>query len=408
MPHNAEEYYLDRLHDSPSINHTRTKNAQAWKNLLPEQEYVEREFLLSKAKITSSKVNRLCVFALKNKSSGSVVSSMELLIRQAWRFKKENGAVSMIPVLSGCIGAVYTYPEYRGNGFAAMMVKKCMDEVRCDEYLGTNGFTFLYSEIGEYYANHGFKSFEVPLTNIPLSPSNEPLKLPPGASLVEYHNFGYLFAHYRDHFAAQMRSKVNEDGIERISVVPTADFVDWFHLRAKFLSTRIFGHDSAKFDVWNDSYEHIVGQFEDVEPKHFGIRLDCPETGKHIGFIVWTYDYDYSKEEQHFHNHATVLKIHVNTPDFDRDTYTAQLVDLAKRYLESPHKADPLKNFTSLIVWESELSNHTQHEFVKKYGADSHLENSSRSAIMYNNDADDDKLKSGNMVWENNTKLPWF
>lgn len=407
MPHNAQEFYLDRLHDLPSINHTRTKNAQAWKNLLAEQEYVEREFLLSKAKITSSKVNRLCVFALKKRDSDTVVSSMEVLIRQAWRFKMEDGSVSMIPVLSGCIGAVYTYPEYRGKGFAALMVSKFMEEMRRDEYLGTGGFTFLYSEIGEYYANHGFKSFGVPIAKIPLQPSTQ-FRLPQGASLVEYHNFEYLFAHYRDHFAAEMSAKVSQDGIERITVVPTADFVDWFHLRAKFLSTRIFGSKGTNFDVWNDSYEHIVGQLQDVTPKYFGLRLDCPTSGKLIGFIVWTYDYDYSKEDEHFHNHATVLKIHVNTPEFDRDTYTLQLLELAKQYLELPHEEEPLKNFTQLIVWESELSEHVQHELVKRHGADLHLDNSSRSAIMYNNDADDEKLKLGQMVWENNTKLPWF
>lgn len=407
MPHNAQEYYLDRLHDLPSINHTRTKNAQAWKNLLPEQEYVEREFLLSKAKITSSKVNRLCVFALKKRDSDAVVSSMEVLIRQAWRFKKEGDSVVTIPVLSGCIGAVYTYPEHRGNGFAALMVSKFMNEMRRDEYLGTEGFTFLYSEIGEYYANHGFKSFGVPIAKIPLQPSTK-LELPQGASLVEFHNFEYLFAHYRDHFAGEMEAKVKQDGIERITVVPTADFVDWFHLRAKFLSTRIFGSGSAKYDVWNDSYEHIVEQFQDVEPKYFGLRLDCPSSGDLIGFIVWTYDFDYCKEEECFHNHATVLKIYVNTPKFDRDTYALRLLELAKGYLELPHEEEPLKNYTELIVWESEISEHVQHELVKRHGAGLHLENSSRSAIMYNNDADDEKLKLGQMVWENNTKLPWF
>lgn len=407
MPH-SEEFYLDRLTDLRSINETRAKNAQAWKNLLPEEEYVEREFLLSKAKITSLDINRLCVFALKKKDTDTVVSSMEVLIRQAWRFKNDNGQVVKIPVLSGCIGAVYTYPEYRGNGFAAMMVRKFMEVMKQTDYLGTDGFTFLYSEIGEYYANHGFKSFAVPIAKIPLRGSKQPVQLPAGASLVPYHGFEYLFALYRDHFASEMTAKVKYDGIERISVVPTADFVDWFHLRAKFLSTRLFGDKNAQVNVWTDSYEHIASEFQKVEPKYFGLRLDCPSSGKHIGFIVWTYDFDYCKDEQKYHNHATVLKIHVNTPDFDRDTYALQLLELAKGYLELPHEEEPLKNFTTLVVWESELSEHAQLDLEKKFGAALHLENSSRSAVMYNNEEDDKKLKSGAIIWENNTKLPWF
>lgn len=407
MPH-AEEFYLDRLFDRPSINQTRTHNAEAWKNLLPEHEYVEREFLLSKSKIASLKVNRLCVFALKKKDSGIIVSSMEVLIRQAWRFKKENGSVTRIPILSGCIGGVYTQPEHRGNGYAKIMVHKCMEMMKTEEYLGESGFLFLYSEVGEYYANSGFKSFEVGMTKIPLQESSQSFKLPEGASLVEYHNFEYLFALYRDHFAAEMSSKVKEDGIDRISVIPTADYVDWFHLRAKFLSTKLFGKKDAHFDVWTDSYEDIVRELNKVEPKYFGLRLDCPVTGKHIGFIVWTYDFSFSKERQQYQNYATVIKIHVNTPDFDRDTYASQLLSLAKQYLELPHKEEPLKNFTSLVVWECEFSEQMQQQVGSTYKADIHLPNPSRSAVMYNNAADDEKLKLGAMVWENNSKLPWF
>ncbi|QEL62714.1 hypothetical protein CJJ09_004893 [Candidozyma auris] len=140
------------------------------------------------------------------------------------------------------------------------------------------------------------------------------------------------------------------------NLLPEEEFCGSVPLAGKVPFHEAFRRQNAQVNVWTDSYEHIASEFQKVEPKYFGLRLDCPSSGKHIGFIVWTYDFDYCKDEQKYHNHATVLKIHVNTPDFDRDTYALQLLELAKGYLESPHEEEPLKNFTTLVVWSSSSS----------------------------------------------------
>lgn len=403
------DYVLERLHKLEDINFTRTQNAGAWKALLHEQDYVAREYVLGKAKITSSEVNRLVVFALRARDKPELVSSVELLIRESWRFhKNEDGLVKKTEILSGCIGGVYTYPEYRGKGLATIMVDKLVETAKKPEFLGENGFIFLYSEVGEYYTRNGFKSFGVPLLKMPLASSTTIFGAPDGVSLVKYHDFDSLFKTYNLHFAAEMETKVAADGIERISVNPTSAYIDWFHLRVKFFSSKLFGDSGLQLDAWNDSYEQLVEKFSTIEPTYFGLRWDCPKSGSLIGFIVWTYDYSFDEEKQKFSNTSTVLKIFVNTPEFEYDSHALQLIEFMKKYLESKHDVAPMSNFGTVVVWESEISSHVHKQLVKQHNGVPGLVNSSRSAIMFNNAEDDVKLKEGSIVWENNNKLPWF
>lgn len=401
------EYVLERLHDLEEINYTRRQNSASWRALLPEEDYVAREFLLGKAKIASSEVNRLAVFGLRSQDKLQLVSSIELLIRESCRFtKNEDGTVTRKSILSGCVGGVYTYPEYRGKGLATIMVDKLVEIAKTKEYLGEDGFIFLYSEVGEYYTRNGFKSYAVPLMNVPLQSSSNAFVAPENMSLVKYHEFGPLFDIYKNRFEEDMHSSVGKDGVERISIDPTEECIDWFHLRVKFFGTKLFGDVGAKYDVWKDSYELLVSSFEHVQPTHFGIRYDCPKTGKLIGFIVWTYDYSFNEEKQKFQNHATIIKIFVDTPE--QDAVTLKLIGGMKSFLEAKHEAAAVSNFTRIVIWESEISDRVHSQLVKLWGAVHGLENGSRSAIRFNNVKDDEKLKSGAIVWENNNKMPWF
>lgn len=404
------DYILERLTDVPSVDYTRKQNAAAWRNLLSIQDYVERERVLGLSKIASSDVNRLVVFGLKAKDKpDTLVSSLELLIREAWHFYRHvDGSVEKRNVLSGCIGGVYTYPENRGKGLATIMVDKLVEISRKPEYLGKDGFIFLYSEVGEYYTRNGFKSLPVPYLNFPLSPSDSPYEKQQDVSLIKYHEFGPLFEQYNQHFEKEMTVKVAADGIERISVNPTSQYLDWFHLRVKFFSTKLFGNTNVHIDPRTETYEQIVDKFIPIEPIYFGLQITSPTTGSLKGFIVWQYEYDSDQEKNVFKNYATVIKIFVNTPHFDHDETQLALISAMKKYLEAKHDLPQMSNFHKIVIWESELSESVIASLKAKYAAVDGLENSSRSAIQCIDQEQDQRLKEGNILWENNNKLPWF
>lgn len=394
------DYVLEEVVDLPTKHYTRQQNAGAWKALLSAEDYVIREHVLGKARITSSKANRLHVFALRARAAPEPLCSCEILIRESQRFHREaDGLVSRKSILSGCIGGVYTYEGNRGRGLAAIMIDKLMEYLRRPDFVGPDGFTFLYSEVGEFYTRNGFKSFGVPLMNFPLTPLAKPYAPPAGVELVKYHEFADLFNTYRDRFAAQMRARVAADGKDRVAIVPTADIVDWFHLRVKYFGVKLFG-DSSAIDFEHAPYDELVRQLSATEPAYFGLKL-VSLAG--TDFIVWQYEYGFSKERNGFENYATVIKISAGD-----DRTALRLLALMKEYLEAKHPVPQMQNFTKIVVWELEVSPAVVKQVLAQYGGVHGLDNGLRSAILFNNAADDAKVRLGEIVWEENTKLPWF
>lgn len=394
------DFELVQLDDQDEIAYTRLQNSSAWKGVLSTDDYILRDVALGKSKIALSKVNRLLVFALRSRlRPKDLFCSIELLIRELWRFEWDDASntVSKKNVLSGCIGGVYTAPVHRGKGLARIMVDQLV-ELGKSTYLGPDGFTFLYSEVGEYYARNGFKSFHVPITQIPLKAGNLPFKPGSDANLVEYHQFQDLFDAYNKHFSSDIESKVAKDHKTRISVNPTADYIDWFHLRAKYIAYILFG-GPKDIDFHADSYESIVKKLQKVKPEVFGIRLDS--SGVLAGFVAWTYDWAKNDDGSYSIN-ATIIKLFVDDASHDYTTTAIKLIELAKGYLEQNHP-----NAVKLSIWESEIGLDVQNHLLLKLGAVGGVENSSRSAILYNNASDDEALRNGEIVWEDNSKLPW-
>lgn len=400
------DYRLDILTTHDEITHTRQQNAAAWKNLLSVEEYVAREHVLLLSKIASSEVSRVAVFGLRHISSPTLLSSVELFVRHSWRYHQDaSGKPVKTPILSGCLGGVFTYPENRGKSIAQIMVDKLVEIAKSTDFLGPDGFTILYSEVGEYYTRNGFKSFPVPLTNVAIAPLDSEYVAPDGVELVRYHEFEDLFKVYAESFHAEILAKVAADGIDRVALDPVSGLVDWFHVRVKYFATKLFG-EKIEFDPFKMSYEELNDIFTKVEPHFFGVKLVKPGTNALRGFIVWQYEYDQDKTGA-FSNYATVIKIYVNSTIGDVDSTTHELILAMQAYLGAKHSSPQLQNFKKIVIWESEISSALKDKLVHE-GAVHGLENSSRSAILFNNDADDEKLKAGKIIWEDNTKLPWF
>lgn len=394
------DFQLEHVQDVDLINYTRQRNAETWKNALTVEDYIARDHLLGKCKITSSHNNSMCVFVFRQKSSNVIVSSAELIVRESWRFyKSSDGSVAKKLVKSGCIGAVFTYPEFRGRGIAKIMVEEIKKVSKTQEYVGEDGFTFLYSEVGDYYKACDFESFPVPLISLPLKPKKQDLPLE--AHLLGFHEAEGLFQQYAGFLSNKLTNLVQKDGIERISIKPSADIVDWFHLRAKYSSYKLFCHQEVELNVWTDSYAEIVKKLSKIEPKVLGIKLNHPNSDKLRGFIIWTYDYD--MKNGHFCNHGTLLKVHL-----EEESVVLQLIKWMKAFFESSTEIPQLQHFENISIWELEIPTSVRDALVLEFGAHKGLENPSRSGILFNNQNDHQRLLVNDIIWEENTKLPWF
>ena len=393
-----EEFELIHLTDKEIIEFTRSQNAQSWKGVLSTKDYVLREHVLGKSRMATASPNQLLVFMLRRINDQTPLCSIELLIRKSKRFEYINGKVEEREILSGCIGGVYTYPEHRGNGYARIMVDKLVTIGK--EITGNDGFIFLYSEVGEYYAKNGFLSLGVDLINVPLVDATVDT-IDAKYEFINYHEFDSLMNEYKDQFEEDVIDKVSKDKITRISVVPRSNIVDWFHLRSKYISYKLFyeSKDLNPIDFYNEPYETIKSRLTSIEPQKFGIKLFNSEN-KMIGFIAWTMDYLYETKE----NYVTVLKI--VSFEGDKDENSIKLLKLMKNYLLQQPILDMKTN--KIVIWESEISQFVKQFLIDEWKSKTGIDNPSRSAVLMNNVQLDDQLRKGQVIWAGNDKLPWF
>ncbi|EAZ63279.2 Lysine acetyltransferase (Lysine N(6)-acetyltransferase) (LAT) [Scheffersomyces stipitis CBS 6054] len=401
-PDSADLYQLELLTDSELITFTRKQNSQSWKGRLSADDYVIRETVLGKSKMISHSTNKLLVFMLKKRGDDTPLSSIELLIRDGWRFDYVDGKTTQRTVSTGCIGGVFTYPENRGKGYARIMVDKLVD-IAVKEYLGPDGFVFLYSEVGEYYAKNGFKSFPVDLVNIPLQ-NVEAIETEVSANVspISYHQFApYLMSHNKQ-VRRKIAAKVDDDHLSRVTLVPNSDIVDWFHLRSKYISYKMFHekNDNERIDFVKESYEQITKKFDSLQPNHFGLELK-DDSGNLVGYIVWTYDWSNMEE-----NYATVLNIYV-ADGYDREEKSLVLLKLLRKHLLT-NSDNEGQTTTKIVIWESEVSTSVLNFLTSKWCSKSGLENGSRSAILINDPSSQQKLLDGSLIWDYNDKLSWF
>lgn len=418
-------YELVEATEDDLVRYTRHQNSQAWRGQLSIDQYIEREAVLGKCKIASLAVNSLKVFILRSKDNiEQPLCSCELLIRKSWKYKfnAQTQSVDRRDVLSGCVGGVFTYPEHRSKGYARIMIDHLVDIAK-NKLLGPEGFTFLYSEIGEYYAKNGFKSFDVPLVHIPLGTKAAGTAYGTAPDhdhehhefeFVKYHQFDKLLQFHNKQYDAEVSAQVAQDHKLRVTIDPTLDYVDWFHLRSKFVSSKLFYKDHPDQQVEGDlsllSYDQILAKFHSISPDVFGIQMTDRESGRLIGGIIWTYDWSINDETNENENYCTVLKIITDKGSSNRDELAQTLILKMKAYLESmAPKHASLEGFKKIVFWSSEVSANTLAWLSgEELKGTANISNGSRSAILINNEAEDAELINGDLIWAGNDKLPWF
>lgn len=396
----SDNYELVRITDRELIDFTRSQNGVSWRGALTLQQYIIRELVLSKA----NAAKKIMVFMLQD-SNGNKLASIELLVRDATKYVYNGSTVERQPVECGVIGGVFTYPEYRGQGLARVMVDKLMEGAKTT-IIGSSGFTFLYSEIGEYYSRNGFTSVSVPLCHIPVSSTpTTSIASNDTVTLLGYHEFKPYFELFRQRYEERIIEEVEKDHKTRISPNITLDYVDWFHLRAKYISYLLF-HQEPAIDFEAASYEELVEKLSAVTPKIFGLKIT--QANNLVGFIVWTYDWS-PAEDGSYTSTVTVIKVHVE-PGYDVDDYTLRLLTHLKIYLEKQNQEGDraTSGFVKIVVWESDTSEDVRAKLQASYLAKTGIDNPSRSAILLHEPSEHQKLCDGELIWENNNKLTWF
>ncbi|EGV64067.1 hypothetical protein PSN45_003840 [Yamadazyma tenuis] len=383
-------YVLEQInHDGELVDFTRLQNSQAWKGILTSEEYTFRERLLGNCDMTQD----LRVYVLKDINNPSeALCSIELLIRDALVYDKVDGKVVHRKVRSGCIGGVFTYKQHRRRGYARIMVNKLVD--LCQAELLEDGFLFLYSEVDEFYAESGFVSMEVPVVVIPVDhetptrfTGHQGVEVPEGSLVpLGFAEFEDVMNVYRKHSLQDIEARTRTDGKTHLTIVPDHRSFDWYHVRAKYVHGKV--HD-LKLKIDLGKMDQVFSLFKTVGPEIFGFKLE--NKGELLGFIVWTFDWTPEKFV------VKVLLIHVC--DGHHQSLRLKLLGYLKEYIQFYGEG-----FTKMEVWGSEL----QPTGVDLNSVGTVIPNASRSAMQMMVAKDQDHLKKGEVVWDNNNKLPWF
>lgn len=363
---------LELISDPEIIRYTHMRNAEVWSAKLTKEQYADREWLIGCESRIGRRKGTLGVFhyvlrdlSLDSKTkTDNIVASLETLNRKAWRIKGSNGKLE--DVVCACVGGVFTFEEHRGKGYATEMITRLNEKL--ENQLGKNAFTFLYSEVGDYYSRFGYYNFEVPLHYIPI----EAISLPK-VNKNDYHPLKY--EDYQPLVDAQYdkvklglitKSKTLKHDETLVSLVPNLDIYTWFHDRDIFISKTLKPEN---------------------EIENFGAVLNG--TKDHI---LWLHDWNSEI--------LTIVRLY-NEHQQDVENFK-QLLNIA---IEEAHKY----GFKGINIWHTTLGEDKSHiekalEYIEEsLGAKTYQENSSISAIRLHDGTSKEKV-----FWENNDKWCWF
>lgn len=365
---------LEPISDPEVIRFTHLNNSEAWKSKLTKDQYADREWKIGcESSLGRRKVDeKLGIFhyVLRDLSiqsdnkTDNIVASCETMNRRAWRIDEQNGELKEIKC--ACIGGVFTLKDHRKKGYAAEMITRLNDAV--DKQLGPGGFTFLYSEVGEYYSKFGYESHEVPVHTF--QPQNSPLaKLPKSDyHFLKYDDYERLvesqYKHVRENLIKTSATLDSDRCL--VTLVPDIDIYNWFHDRDIFISKVLR---------------------PEVQLEHFGAVLNG--TNDHI---IWLHDWNEDK--------LVIVRVY-NENEHDVKSFE-KLISIAAEEAQ-------LYNFKSISIWDSSLGEDKRHhdealKLVEQFeGAKTFQPNSSMSAIRFH-----DKTAKGHYSWENNDKWCWF
>jgi hypothetical protein len=365
----TKNFEFELVNDPEVIRYTHLQNSSQWKSKLSAEQYADREWHIG----CESKLGKrreadnlgLFHFVLRDKSIqtndkvGDIVAACETMNRKAWRIDP-NGELK--EVIAPCVGGVFTNENYRGRGYAHVMITK-LNEF-WDARLDNDGFIFLYSEVGDYYQRFGYNSDEVKLHEIAKLENHEVQEIVSS----EYHFLKYeeytkivelQYQKVKNHLIA--KSKTQDKTL--YSLIPSIDIYSWFHDRDIFIASKLK---------------------PDEKIEHFGVSLN---DGSYDS-IVWLHDWN--------DGHLTIISVSSSSSNSFK-----KLIDLAIQEAQRYH-------LHGIHMWHSALGDEQQSAENLKYletfdGIKTFQENGSRSALRPL-----DGAESESYSWEYNDKWCWF
>ncbi|GME69310.1 unnamed protein product [[Candida] boidinii] len=251
---------------SPKIySYCQSRNYETWGIGLTNEQYLEREVVSYQGPMCNASRDFLkdregvLYWVLRDKTivkkdaddedTYNIVCACETLGRKSIVYdpngNEGKGQIHQ-DILSTVIGSVYTFPEFRKRGYASNMFVLLIKKM--EEYLyGANSsnlnFSYLYSEVGEYYSRFGYKSFHIPLfefkvpepttttteTLIPIDKVNNYLD---HSEILKFGEFEELMETYKNKFETAFKESVKGNKDKYIvATYPNARINDWFHRR---------------------------------------------------------------------------------------------------------------------------------------------------------------------------------
>lgn len=384
--------------DPEVIEYTHTVNAATWKYELTVPDYCERERILGSSGIATKGASKemkkrfpvghelfgLKYFVLKDNEldasskTSQIVVSCEALCRLGYAIHP-NSDGQVVPILTVCVGAVFTAPEHRGNGLARVMIhslNEYYDKLGADPNAPDfvkNTIINLYSEVGEYYAKNGYHSLHVPL-HVVTDPGmlldqycSKVLK--ESGRTLGFDDYGDLVDLQKKQFESRLK-RLHEEQPQNFIFTVAADFdiYQWFMLRDQFLRDKTQKHrEELKFGVALKDNSHIIWH-------HLW-------SGKTLVILKVFMDDDQSSED--CENTLRQLISHA----------IVEMKECGLTSLEFWDEEIPIKKFPDLYSVLSDMK-HSSKLFEK---------NDSLSAMKPPRGYEMDRV-----TWDNNTKFCWF
>ncbi|SCU97659.1 LADA_0H07492g1_1 [Lachancea dasiensis] len=402
MISNNDNLVFEQVTDPEIIRFTHLANASSWQpEFMSREDYAIRERILGSTDISTkhkdvemqkrfaeaSEHLGIKYYVLRDlnlpasSKTSQIVSSCETLNRVGWSITPHSQGEA-VPVLTACIGGVFTIPEHRGKKYAAEMITRLNQFFDgLSSTAGNSGFLkniviFLYSEVGEYYSKFGYVSRPVPLHSVKnldavldsycgglqVGPNDRDIGFDGCRELEEFEKRSSLKSLKEQHAR-------NPDSF-KFALEPSNDNFKLFHERSLYQKKFLDPGSTARF----------------------GYAL---ANGSHI---VWHLNY-WPHERSLY-----ILKLQINE---DTENAEDQEKDLKKLLAQAVHEAKE-HNVKSLQFWDTELG---QQEWAKPFlgflqqaeePSNLYQENPSRSAIRIANVAPE------KILWVNNAKFCWF
>ncbi|VEU23332.1 DEKNAAC104583 [Brettanomyces naardenensis] len=295
----------------------------------------------------------------------NIVSACEILVRDSWYLDTENPDSEPSDCLSAVIGSVYTFSEHRSKGYASRMLQLLVEKMQ--DILGNpHDFSFLYSEVGEFYSNFGFKSYHVPVCIIPMKSIKE---LP----AIDYVPLTTHFESQVELYGKKMKQlmlKEAKSGEKSVVVClkPQQQILEWFLNRSRHTGRSLEG-------LTEEAANKLV----------YGAELSTGD------FIIWLLDFTEKT--------AVVLMIYATTSQ-----NVKELIKACKQLIPD--------GFEKIIIWQDELTDYSKTgasdlsilTFIEEeLQGESGVKNSSLSALRMLHLDEDVAVK-----WVGNGKWSWF